>query len=129
MATVEAVFEELNFPSAPRLKRVLAERGIPFNASEVDRLVRKETTRQVQAPHYKFNGKIAASRLHSRWFADLIDFSAAPSASAGKDVGLRPTESGESISWWFKTCSPERSGPRHSSTSGQPLQLQHLRKS
>ena len=92
---VEQVFEDLNFPSAARLKRVLTARGIPFNASEVDRLVQKETTRQVQAPRYKFNGKIAASRLHSRWFADLIDFSAAPSASAGKDVGLRPTESGE----------------------------------
>ena len=128
-SSVEQVFEDLKFPSATRLKRVLAARGIPFNASEVDRLVQRETTRQVQAPLYKFCGKIAASRLHSRWFADLIDFSAAPSASAGKDVGLRPTESGESISWWFKTCSPERSGPRHSSTSGQPLQLQHLRKS
>ena len=128
-SSVEQLFEGLSYPSASKLRRVLTARGIPFNTSEVDRLVRKETTRQVQSPHYKFNGKIAASRLHSRWFADLIDFSAAPSASAGKDVGLRPTESGESISWWFKTCSPERSGPRHSSTSGQPPRLQHLRKS
>ena len=96
-SSVEQVFEDLNFPSATRLKRVLTARGIPFNTSEVDRLVRKETTRQVQAPRYKFNGKIAASRLHSRWFADLIDFSAAPSASAGKDVGLRPTESGGKV--------------------------------
>lgn len=95
MATVEAVFEELNFPSAPRLKRVLAARGIPFNANEVDRLVRGETTRQVQAPTYKFEGKIASSDLNSRWFADLIDFTAAPSADTGKDVGLRPTASGE----------------------------------
>ena len=95
MATVEQVFEELNFPSAPRLMRVLNQRGIPFNASEVDRLVRGETTRQVQAPPYKFDGKIAASRLHSRWFADLIDFSSAPSEGTGKDVGLRPTASGE----------------------------------
>ena len=75
MTSVEAVFEELNFPSAPRLKRVLTARGIiPFNASDVDRLVQGETTRQVQAPHYKFDGKLAASRLHARWFADLIDF-------------------------------------------------------
>ena len=74
MATVEAVFEELNFPSAPRLKRVLSARGIPFNASDVDRIVRGEATRQVQAPTYKFDGKIAASRLHSRWFAGLVDF-------------------------------------------------------
>ena len=95
MASIEAVFEELNFPSAPRLKRVLADRGIPFNNREVDRLVRGETTRQVQAPTYKFDGKIAASDLNSRWFADLIDFTAAPSADTGKDVGLRPTASGE----------------------------------
>ena len=74
MTSVEVVFEELNFPSAPRLKRALTARGIPFNASEVDRLVQGETTRQVQAPRYKFDGKIAASRLHARWFADLIDF-------------------------------------------------------
>ena len=73
----------------------MTARGIPFNASKVDRLVQRETARQVQAPRYKFNGKIAANRLHSRWCADLIDLSAAPSASAGKDVGLRPTESGE----------------------------------
>ena len=98
-SSVEQVVEDLNFPSATRLKRVLTARGIPFNTSEVDRLVRKETTRQVQAPRYKFNGKIAASRLHSRWFADLIDFSAAPSASACKDVGLRPIGSGERYSY------------------------------
>ena len=94
-SSVEQVFEDLNFPSATRLKRVWTARGIPFNASEVDRLVQKETTRQVQAPRYNFDGKIAASRLHSRWFADLIDFSAAPSAGTGKDVGLRPAASGE----------------------------------
>ena len=32
MASIEEVFEELNFPSAPRLKRVLTDRGIPLNA-------------------------------------------------------------------------------------------------
>ena len=96
MASVEAVFEELNSPSAPRLKRALTARGIPFNASEVDRLVRGKTTRQVQALKYKFDGKIAAADLNSRWLADLIDFTAAPSADTSKDVGLRPTASGES---------------------------------
>ena len=49
----------------------------------------------MQAPQYKFDGKIAAADLNSRWFADLIDFSAAPSEDTGKDVGLRPTASGE----------------------------------
>ena len=87
--------EELNFPSAPRLKRVLTARGIPFTSSEVDRLVRGETTRQAQAPNYKFDGKIAVADINSRWFADLIDFTTAPSADTGKDVGSRPTASGE----------------------------------
>ena len=95
MASIEAVFEELNFPSAPRLRRVLAGRGIPFNNREVDRLVRGETTRQVQAPTYKFDGKIAAADLNSRWFAALIAFTAAHSADTGEDVGLRPTASGD----------------------------------
>ena len=95
MEKIKEIFEELNFPSAPRLKRVLAARNIQFNANEVDQLVRGETTRQVQAPRYNFTGKIAASDLNSRWFADLIDFTAAPSEDAGKDVGLRPTASNE----------------------------------
>ena len=95
MTSVEAVFEELNFPSAPRLKRVLADRGIPFNESEVDRIARGETARPVPAPTYKFDGKIAAADLNHRWFADLIDFTAAPSADTGNYVGPRPTASGE----------------------------------
>ena len=95
MTTIKEVFEELNFPSASRLKKVLDARGIAYNAQEVGRLVQGETTRQVQAPRYKFDGKIAAANLNSRWFADLIDFTAAPSENTGKDVGLRPTASGE----------------------------------
>ena len=94
MTSIEQVFEELNFPSTSRLKRVLDARNIPYNTRELERLVRGETTRQVQAPRCKFDGN-AASRLHSKRFADLIDFSAAPSEDTGKDVGLRPTESGE----------------------------------
>ena len=95
MDNIKDIFEELNFPSAPRLKRVLTAQGIPFDAKEVDRLVRGETTRQIQAPRYKFDGKIDASDLNSRWFADLVDFTAAPSEDTGKDVGLRPTASNE----------------------------------
>ena len=95
MTSIEQVFEELNFPSASRLKRVLDARNIPYNTRELERLVRGETTRQVQAPRYNFDGNTATSRLHSRLRADLIDFSASPSAGTGKDVGLRPTVPGE----------------------------------
>ena len=121
MASIEEVFEELNFPSTPRLKRVLKQRGIAFTAGEVDRLVRGETTRQVQAPRYKFDGKIAAADLNSRWFADLIDVSAAPSEDTGKDVGLRPTASGESTYLPSKTCSTAVCTQKRFQTNAQRL--------
>ena len=35
MATIEHVFEELNFPSASRLQKVLDARGIAYNAKAV----------------------------------------------------------------------------------------------
>lgn len=79
MDAIRGVYEELNFPSADKLKRALKARGIPFAAKDVANLVREDVVRAVQAPGYKFTGKIASSHLDSRWFADLIDFSAAPS--------------------------------------------------
>ena len=91
---MEAVFEELNYPSAVRLKRVLKDRGIPFDPKEVDKLVKGESTRQVQAPNPLFRGKIWSTDLNDRWFADLVDFTAAPS-DGGKKTKLEPTEAGE----------------------------------
>ena len=57
------------------MKQVLRQRGIPFVAAEVDEAIKAFTVRQLQAPTYKFQGKIAAPRgLYLRFFADLIDF-------------------------------------------------------
>ena len=53
MENVEEVFEELNFPSVSKLRRVLDSRGIAYDKKEVDRLVKREATRQVQASTYK----------------------------------------------------------------------------
>ena len=94
MATVEEIFEELNFPSLQKLKKVLDSRGIAYDRKEVEKLVRREAVRQVQAPAYKFDGKIAAHGINDRWFCDLIDFTAAPS-DRGKRTGLEETKEGE----------------------------------
>ena len=94
MSTPEEVFEELNFPSVQKLKRVLDSRGIAYNKKDVEKLVSREAVRQVQAPKYKFDGKIAAHDVNDRWFCDLIDFTAAPS-DRGKRVGLAETKDGE----------------------------------
>ena len=45
--------------------------------------MRDEPVRQVQAPTTRYNGKIVAKYKDSKWFADLIDFTASPSAESG----------------------------------------------
>jgi len=94
MTTVEEVFSELNFPSSQKLRRVLDNRGIAYDRKDVEKLVRREAVRQVQAPAYKFDGKIAAHGINDRWFCDLVDFTAAPS-DRGKRTGLGETKEGE----------------------------------
>ena len=91
---IRQISEELNNPSALKLHRVLQSRGIKVSRKEVDGFVRAQSERQVQAPPYKFQGKIAAHELNDRWFADLIDFAAAPS-DGGKKTELTPTRDGE----------------------------------
>ena len=41
MASIEEVFEELNFPSSQKLKKVLDSRGIAYDRKEIDKLVRR----------------------------------------------------------------------------------------
>ena len=94
-AAIDAVNEELNYPSLQKLRRVLEQRGIPYNKKNLECLVKRQAVRQVQAPPYKYDGKIASQGLNQRWFADLIDFTAAPSDGGRKTV-LRPTEENES---------------------------------
>mgnify|MGYP007013122947 CR=1 FL=1 len=58
MASVEDVFEELSYPSSQKLRRALDSRGIAYNRKEIEKLVRREAVKQVQAPAYKFDGKL-----------------------------------------------------------------------
>ena len=93
-ARINEVNEELNYPSLQKLKRVFDSRGISYDKKNLEKLVQREAVRQVQAPAYKFGGKIAAHGMHDRWFCDLIDFTAAPS-DRGKRTGLGEAEDGE----------------------------------
>ena len=71
-AAIDAVNEELKFPSLQILRRVLDRRGIPYIKQSLDRLVKRQSVRQVQASTYKYDGKIAAGGIGDRWFVDLI---------------------------------------------------------
>jgi hypothetical protein len=75
---MEALFEELNYPSAARLKKVLKERGIDFDSKDVDKLVKGESVRQVQQARPRALGKIWSDDLNDRWFCDLIDMTSSP---------------------------------------------------
>ena len=55
---IEQAFEELNLPATSCLKRVLNARNIQYNTRDLERLVRGETARQVQAPRYNTDGKL-----------------------------------------------------------------------
>ena len=86
MDAIQAVFEELNYPSAARLQKALKARGIPYDAEQVRTLVAAEPTRQVQAPGPVYNGKISSKGQNELWFADLIDFTQAPSISGERYI-------------------------------------------
>ena len=47
-AAIDAINEELNFPSLQKLRRVLEQRGIPYNKKNLERLVKRQAVRQVQ---------------------------------------------------------------------------------
>ena len=96
MARFEEVFEELNYPSLQKLKNVLDSRGIAYDKKDLEKLVKREAVRQVQAPAYKLDGKIAAHGINGRWFTDLVDFTAAPS-DRGKRTGLRGNNRGRGL--------------------------------
>ena len=70
MATVEEVFEELNYPSSQKLKKVLDSRGIAYDRKDIKKLVKPEAVRRVQALAYKFDGKIAAHGINEKCFCD-----------------------------------------------------------
>ena len=71
---VREVFEELNRPSAQRLKQVLRQRGVPFDAATVDAVVSRSTEKQLQAPAYKYQGKIpGGTGPNARWAIDTIN--------------------------------------------------------
>ena len=80
MERIEALFEELNFPGADRLKKALKNRKIPFTKEQVEKLTKGESVRQIQQAAPPLTGKVASHYQNYEWQADLIDWSTAPSS-------------------------------------------------
>ena len=104
MEDIQRVFDELNAPSASKLLAALRAEGLKADRREVNAFVARQSVRQVQAPRYKFDGKIAADGINDRWFCDLIDFTAAPT-DGGRSVGLHPDTLDSRTFWPARTSS------------------------
>ena len=81
---IRAVFEELNRPSRNRLATSLKARGIVYTTKVLDEVIGKSTDKQLEAPAYKYKGKIASPAVNARWTCDTIDLTQYPSKSRGK---------------------------------------------
>ena len=73
------IFEDLNYPSATKLRAALIKKGYKARQKDVDEFVKSQTPTQLFAKAPKYRGKIIASRPNDRWVMDFIDYSAEPS--------------------------------------------------
>ena len=73
------LYEDLNFPSATKLRVALPEKGYKARIKDVEALIKSQTPTQLFAKAPKYRGKVIASRPNERWVVDFIDFSAEPS--------------------------------------------------
>ena len=75
------IFEDLNYPSASKLRAALIKRGFRARLKDVESFVKSQTPTQLFAKAPKYRGKIIASRPNERWVVDFIDFVAEPSGN------------------------------------------------
>ena len=73
------IFEDLNYPSAAKLRAALIKQGYKARLRDVEAFVKSQTPGQLFAKAPKYRGKIIASRPNERWVVDFIDYTAEPS--------------------------------------------------
>ena len=73
------IFEDLNYPSATKLRAALLRKGFKARLKDVEEFVKSQTPTQLFAKAPKYRGKIISSRPNECWVTDFIDFVAEPS--------------------------------------------------
>ena len=73
------IYEDLNFPSATKLRAALLKKGYKARIKDVETFIKSQTPTQLFAKAPKYRGKVIANRPNERWVVDFIDFSAEPS--------------------------------------------------
>ena len=65
------LYDELNFPPAPRLRAALLKKGYRARLKDVDAFVKAQTPAQLFAKGPRYRGNMCSSRLNQRWVAVL----------------------------------------------------------
>ena len=72
------LYDELNFPSAAKLRAALLKKGYRVRMKDVEEFVKAQTPTQLCAKGPRYRGHIISSRVNERWVLDFIDFQAEP---------------------------------------------------
>ena len=72
------LYDELNFPNAPKLRAALLKKGFRARIKDVEAFVKAQTPTQLFAKGPKYRGHIISSRVNERWAIDFIDLHAEP---------------------------------------------------
>ena len=75
------VFEDLNFPSATKLRAALLKKGSKARMKDVAQSVKSQTPTQLFAKAPNYRGKLIASRPNEMWVLDSIEFTAEQSGN------------------------------------------------
>ena len=75
---VAELYQQLSFPSAPKLQSALRKEGIFLSLSALKELTSESGARQVLQPPPTYGGNITSSRIDDRWAADLMSFESRP---------------------------------------------------
>ena len=86
---IRQLFNELNRPSKSRLVDALKARDIPYTTKAVNEVVGRSTEKQLDAPAYKYTGKIGSPGVNERWAIDTIDLTQYPSKAKGAKDPVR----------------------------------------
>ena len=75
---VAELYQQLSFPSAPKLQSALRKEGIFLSLSALKELTSESGARQVLQPPPTYGGNITSSRIDDRWAVDLMSFESRP---------------------------------------------------
>ena len=75
---LQDIFEELNYPSATKLRAAVLKRGFKATLKSLEKFVDSQTPGQLFKKHPLFKGKSIAARPNERIMVDLIDYTQQP---------------------------------------------------